>query len=138
MAMLTTREWSSVCPTIGVGGHFSSGGYGMLSRKHGIAIDHIIDAQLVDVNGQIIDRESLGEDLFWAIRGGGHASFRVIIEWKINSPKLLSFFPLPLLSFPHTHGSLTGARLPSLHGAPFTLTKDSDSSHSHTAHTHQA
>ncbi|KAM7530365.1 hypothetical protein LguiB_033775 [Lonicera macranthoides] len=75
---------AGVCPIVGVGGHLSGGGYGMLSRKHGIAIDHIIDAQLVDVNGQILDRESMGEDLFWAIRGSGGASFGVIIEWKIK------------------------------------------------------
>lgn len=75
---------AGVCPTVGVGGHFSGRGYGMLSRKHGIAIDHIIDARLVDVNGQILDQESMGEDLFWAIRGGGGASFGVIIEWKIK------------------------------------------------------
>ncbi|CAL5345482.1 hypothetical protein CsSME_00031283 [Camellia sinensis var. sinensis] len=75
---------AGVCPTVGIGGHFSGGGYGMMSRKFGIAVDNIIDARLIDVNGRILDRKTMGEDLFWAIRGGGGASFGVILEWKIK------------------------------------------------------
>lgn len=33
----------------------------------------------------------MGEDLFWAIRGGGGASFGVILSWKI---KLVSVPPI--------------------------------------------
>ncbi|KAF3633525.1 putative DEAD-box ATP-dependent RNA helicase 16-like [Capsicum annuum] len=73
-----------VCPTVGVGGHFSGGGYGMMSRKFGIAADNIIDAKLIDANGKIQDRESMGEDLFWAIRGGGGTSFGLIVSWKVK------------------------------------------------------
>lgn len=72
--------WSSV----GVTGFISGGGYGMMRRKYGLAADNVIDACMIDVNGQILDRESMGEDLFWAIRGGGGSSFGVILSWKIN------------------------------------------------------
>lgn len=75
---------AGVCPTVGVGGHISGGGYGNMLRKYGLSVDHILDARIVDVKGRILDSKSMGEDLFWAIRGGGGASFGVILAYKIR------------------------------------------------------
>ncbi|TQD86657.1 hypothetical protein C1H46_027783 [Malus baccata] len=89
---------AGVCPTVGVGGHFSGGGYGNMMRKYGLSVDNIVDAQLVNVHGELLDRKSMGEDLFWAITGGGGASFGVVIAYKINLvhvPETVTVFRVP-------------------------------------------
>lgn len=75
---------AGVCPTVGVGGHFSGGGYGNMMRKYGLTVDNIIDAEIIDVHGRILNRSTMGEDLFWAITGGGGVSFGVVLSYKIN------------------------------------------------------
>jgi FAD/FMN-containing dehydrogenase len=52
---------AGICPTIGVGGHFSGGGIGMMVRKFGLSIDNVVDAKLVNVNGEVLDRAAMGE-----------------------------------------------------------------------------
>ncbi|KAL1294565.1 hypothetical protein HN51_055340 [Arachis hypogaea] len=76
------------CPTVGVGGHIGGGGFGLLSRKHGLAADNVIDALLVDANGRLLSRESMGEDVFWSIRGGGGGIWGIVYAWKIKLLKV--------------------------------------------------
>ncbi|XP_008779227.4 berberine bridge enzyme-like 23 [Phoenix dactylifera] len=91
----TAAFTAGVCPTVGVGGHLSGGGIGTISRKYGAAADNVIDAQLVDANGSLLNRESMGEDLFWAMRGGGAASFGIVLSYKIK----LAYVPPTVTAF---------------------------------------
>ncbi|XP_059638412.1 berberine bridge enzyme-like 21 [Cornus florida] len=79
---------ASVCPTVGIGGHISGGGYGNMLRKYGLSVDNVVDARIVDVRGRILDRKAMGEDLFWAIRGGGGASFGVVLAYQVRLVKV--------------------------------------------------
>ncbi|KAK8561799.1 hypothetical protein V6N12_048859 [Hibiscus sabdariffa] len=75
---------AGVCPTVGAAGHISGAGYGTMLRKYGVSADQVVDAKIVDVNGKILNRQAMGEDLFWAIRGGGAASFGVVLAYKVK------------------------------------------------------
>ena len=56
----------------GVGGLTLGGGFGWISRKHGLSVDNLLSVELVTAEGKIVKAsESENPDLFWAVRGGG-------------------------------------------------------------------
>ncbi|GLJ10299.1 hypothetical protein SUGI_0125680 [Cryptomeria japonica] len=79
---------AGVCPTVGVGGTLSGGGLGLLARKYGVSADHVMDGLLADANGKLVDRKGIGEDVFWALRGGGGGSWGVVVAWQIRLVKV--------------------------------------------------
>ncbi len=56
----------------GVGGLTLGGGFGWISRSHGLSIDNLLSAEVVTANGELVTASSEeNQDLFWGIRGGG-------------------------------------------------------------------
>jgi FAD/FMN-containing dehydrogenase len=70
--------------TVGLGGLAAGGGIGLMVRKHGLAIDNLLRAEVVIAAGEIVAASATEHpDLFWAVRGGG-ANVGIVTEFTFR------------------------------------------------------
>ncbi|WP_433722787.1 FAD-binding oxidoreductase [Nocardia sp. CA-129566] len=96
------------CPTVGAGGHVAGGGYGALSRLHGLIVDHLyaVEVVVVDADGRaravVATREpdDPHRDLWWAHTGAGGGNFGIVTRYWFRSPEAVGDDPAGLLPTP--------------------------------------
>src|SRR4051812_48881758 len=79
------------CYSVGLGGHVVGGGYGLMSREHGLTVHYLdaVDVIVVDAHCRVhVVTARKGDpdtgDLFWAHTGGGGGTFGVITAYHFK------------------------------------------------------
>ncbi|KAJ7646488.1 hypothetical protein FB45DRAFT_986776 [Roridomyces roridus] len=74
------------------GGWLMGGGHSVLSPVYGLGVDRVLEFKIVTPDGVYRTANACqNPDLFWALRGGGGATFGVVIESTHLVEKTLSF-----------------------------------------------